>query len=68
MVLGGKVWNTLDRDDRKALLVATYPNRSQSIVKLESKRQWNDLLQSTQKDLLDVDWSMVLDRDVRPDD
>ena len=71
MVLGGKVWNeTLGKDDRKALLRAVYPDRTweKNLIEFESKRKWDDLLPSTQKDLLERDWSMILDRDVRPDD
>ena len=60
--LSGKSWDDLDTQDRKSLLMSAYPNRSQSIVKLESKRRWNELWPSTQKDLANlVDWSISSD-------
>lgn len=68
MTLGGRVWNTLDENDRYLLLSATYPRRSEELLDLESSKNWNALLPSTQSDLLDRDWSMILDRNVRPED
>lgn len=66
MTLAGKVWNTLDENDRYLLLHATYPNRSDVLLDAESMMNWNRLLPSTQNDLLDRDWSMILDRNVEP--
>ena len=66
MSLAGKVWKILDTDDRYLLLSATYPNRSDAILDLESQREWNQLLPSTQQDLTDIDWSATLGRDVQP--
>ena len=67
MSLAGKVWKTLDINDRYILLSATYPNRSDAILDLESQKEWGDLLPSTQQDLTDVDWSAVLGKNVQPD-
>lgn len=66
MSLAGKVWKILDTDDRYLLLSATYPNRSDAILDLESQREWNQLLPSTRQDLTDIDWSATLGRDVEP--
>ena len=63
-----RIWDKdLNKDERKMLLRATYPNRSNLIIDLEAGKSWTDLLPSTQSDLRDVDWCAVLDRDVRPD-
>jgi hypothetical protein len=67
MSLAGKVWKTLDANDRYLLLSAAFPNRSDAILDLESQKGWNDLLPSTQQDLTDVDWSAILARNVQPD-
>jgi hypothetical protein len=66
MSLAGKVWKTLDTNDRYLLLSSAYPNRSDILHDLESQKDWNELLPSTQKDLTDVDWSGILGRDVTP--
>ena len=67
MASDAKVWNTLHPDYRKVILIACYPARSRAIAVLESRKDWNDLLPSTQEDLSEMNWSMVLRRDVRPD-
>ena len=68
MTLGGQVWNTLDENDRYLLLSATYPNRSDVLLDAESLMNWDRLMPSTQGALLDRDWSMILDKNVRPED
>lgn len=68
MTLGGIVWNRdLDIEDREAILRSAYPNRLPSLIGFESHKKWQDLLPSTQKDLLDYNWSVILGRDVQPD-
>ena len=67
MSLAGKVWKTLDKNDRYLLLSAAFPNRSDDILDLESLKRWDDLLPSTRQGLTDVDWSAILSRNVQPD-
>jgi len=67
MTYAGRVWNTLDEDEKRLLLVWTYPKRSDALLNLESKLTWDGLLPSTQRDLMERNWSQILDRNVRPD-
>ena len=66
MKLVGKVWKNPDENDRYLLLAAVYPNRSDIFHDLESQKEWNELLPSTQNDLISVDWFAILGRDVTP--
>ena len=69
MVLGGKVWNKkLNIDDRKLLLIAvTYFDVSKELINIAAKLEWSELPPKIQEELLARDWSMILDRDVRPE-
>ena len=66
MSLAGKVWNTLSVIDRLSLLASARRGGSSGILEHEAKLQWDKLLPSTQLDLLAVDWSVILGRDVTP--
>ena len=66
MTLAGKVWKNLDENDRYLLLSTAYPKRSDALLDLESQKEWNELLPSTQQDLENVDFCGVLRRDVQP--
>lgn len=66
MKLAGKVWNTLSREDRMRLLAHCLSLKSDEIKKYESGLRWNDLMPVTQNDLLNVDFSSALGRDVQP--
>ena len=66
MTLAGKVWKNLDTNDRYLLLSAAYPNRSDALLDLESQKEWNELLPSSQQGLENVDFCGVLHRDVQP--
>ena len=66
MKLAGRVWNTLDEDDRMALLRNCNIITHESIKKIEVTRKWEDLWPMTQDALLEVDFSRVLGRDVQP--
>ncbi len=66
MKLAGKVWDTLSRGDREQLLAHCLSLKSVQIKKYESGLRWNELMPVTQDDLLKVDFSVVLGRDVQP--
>lgn len=55
-----RVWSRLEPGQRKLLIFHIYPNRAEQIVELESRKQWKELLPSTQQDLRDVNWSEIL--------
>lgn len=68
MTLAGIIWDKeIDEEERAYLLVTLYPNRSDKLITLESRKSWKDLLPSTQDELLNLDWSMLLGRDLQPD-
>jgi hypothetical protein len=47
----GKLWDTLDKQKRYALLVKVYPSRSWELHNLEAGLKWSKLLPSTQSAL-----------------
>lgn len=66
MVLAGRVWNTLDADERMRLLRHCGTITHESIKQHEVTLSWNKLMPVTQNDLLAIDFSDILGRDVAP--
>lgn len=66
MLLAGRAWNKLPSTERLELLYASSPNKNAAIAEMESELKWDTLLPSSQKALLEVDFSMVLGRDAQP--
>lgn len=66
MKLAGRVWNQLDEEDRLCLLEYCKTLKSEKIKMLESKLNWNSLMPVTQNDLLEIDFSEALGKDVQP--
>lgn len=66
MELAGKVWNSLQADERMRLLRQCTTITSNSIKQMESQMKWQKLMPVTQRDLLSVDFSAILGRDVTP--
>ena len=66
MTLAACIWSTLDTNDRYLLLSTAFPNRSDTILDIESQTKWSKLLPSTQQTLTDINWSDALGRDVTP--
>jgi len=68
MILAEQVWDTLSVIDRLELLhcACARAHRNLGLLTFEATLDWDKLLPSTQKDLLNVDWSIVLGRDVTP--
>ncbi len=66
MKLAGVAWNLLSKEERLLLLRHCHTITYESIKKHEASLTWDALMQVTQDDLLNVDFSMVLRRDVQP--
>jgi len=66
MVLAGRVWNSLDSDDRMLLLRHCNTITHEDIKKHETSLLWDKLMPVTQNDLLSLDFCEVLGRDVIP--
>lgn len=66
MKLGGLVWNKLSIDERIRLLRHCASITYESTKNYEATLKWDKLMPVTQRDLLNVDFSSVLGRDVCP--
>lgn len=66
MKLAAIVWNKLSIDDRIRLLRHCKTITYESTKNYEATLKWNRLMPVTQRDLLDVDFSFVLGRDIQP--
>jgi hypothetical protein len=67
MRLCGRVWNDdIGIDERRILLREAYPRSSGTIIDMEAKLDWENLMPSTHEDLTSFDWSIILGRDVEP--
>ena len=66
MTLAGRVWNSIESGERLELLQHCAMRMSDSLRMHESTLTWDSLLPSTQEDLLEVDFSEILGRDVTP--
>lgn len=66
MKLAGKVWDTLEEHERLYLLRHCNTISHESIKKHESTLKWKQLMPVTQRDLLGIDFSGVLGREVQP--
>ena len=66
MSLTGAVWSNLSINEKLSLLKTAYPQRSPALLAFEATKTWANLLPSTKSDLNNVDWSLMIWRDVMP--
>lgn len=66
MTLAGRVWNTLNFDDRLRLLRHCGTITHEEIKRYEATLRWSALMPVTQNDLLAINFSGILERDVTP--
>lgn len=52
-------WNGLDILARRRLLRLAYPDRNETLIIFEARKQWAELMPSTQIALTYVDWRKI---------